>query len=126
MWYTKKRLRSCSAQVYTCHVENDEEPRYVLQSYSTIVAECFYAHDGSWNVYVYPAWDCSTTTMSHVRKFIEDCTGVSTGIVEMRNAMKNGIRGHIGRIMKNGETLYVADNLAREGLVWWLNHGERR
>ena len=72
-----KRLRSCSATI--AHADNVEllltdtgetatfQDALVLKSYDTIVAII-----AGYQLYLMPAWDCSVTTQSHVRKFVED------------------------------------------------------
>ena len=95
----KTRLRHCSAYVNieNCGFCNS----YELVSYDTPVAllgmidgeivddngdeihEC----EGM-SLLLGEYYDCSTTTMSHVRKFIEDYIGVSVCIADIRRALK--------------------------------------
>lgn len=96
---TTKRLRSCSAYV------NIEERgfcnSYELVSYSTPVAllgmidgtivddnGIEHEHHGM-ALLLGEDYDCSTTTMMHVRKFCEDYVGVSATIADLRNALAN-------------------------------------
>lgn len=96
---TTKRLRKCSACV------NIEERgfcnSYELVSYRTPVAllgmvdgtiiddsGIEHEHHGM-ALLLGEDYDCSTTTMMHVRKFCEDYVGVSATIADLRNALKN-------------------------------------
>ena len=96
---TTKRLRSCSAYV------NIEERgfcnSYELVSYRTPVAllgmidgtiidddGVEHEHHGM-ALLLGEDYDCSTTTMMHVRKFCEDYVGVSATIADLRNALAN-------------------------------------
>lgn len=93
-----KQLRNCSAHVYI----NDRgfTNSYELVSYRTPVA-LFGMVDGEFTdaygeihehsgmaLLVGEYYDCSVTTMSHVRKFIEDYVGVRVTITEIREALK--------------------------------------
>lgn len=96
---TTKQLRKCSAYV------NIEERAfcnsYELVSYSTPV--CLlgmidgtivddngieHEHHGM-ALLLGEDYDCSNTTMMHVRKFCEDYVDVSATIADLRNALKN-------------------------------------
>lgn len=96
---TTKQLRKCSAYV------NIEERgfcnSYELVSYRTPVAllgmldgtiiddnGIEHEHHGM-ALLLGEDYDCSTTTMMHVRKFCEDYVGVSATIADLRNALKN-------------------------------------
>lgn len=102
---TTKQLRHCSA-----HVNINEGMfcnSYELVSYSTPVAllgmidgtiiddnGVEHEHHGM-ALLLGEDYDCSNTTMMHVRKFCEDYVGVSATIVDLRNALKNdSIIGH--------------------------------
>lgn len=94
-----KKLRNCSAYVRT---ENKGFMNsYELVSYSTPVAllgvidgefadefgvsqECY-----GQALLLSSDYDCSNTTMQHVRKFIEDYVGVSVTIADIRAALKS-------------------------------------
>lgn len=94
-----KQLRHCSA-----HVNIEERGFcniYELVSYSTPVALlCMidgtivddngieHEHHGM-ALLLGEDYDCSTTTMMHVRKFCEDYVGVSATIADLRNALAN-------------------------------------
>ena len=93
------RLRHCSAYV---NIENRGFANvYELVSYRTPVALFGYI-DGEiidingeikeWHgqaLLVNSDYDCSTTTMSHVRKFIEDYIGIKSNIADIRSALKD-------------------------------------
>lgn len=96
---TTKQLRKCSAYV------NIEERgfcnSYELVSYRTPVAllgmidgtvvdddGIEHEHHGM-ALLLGEDYDCSTTTMMHVRKFCEDYVGVSATIADLRKALKN-------------------------------------
>lgn len=89
------RLRSCTAKIHEVTFDGNEKPFvWFLQSYNSIVAdvEKCRGENGKiwWEISLHPLADCSTTTMSHVRKFVEDVCGMSMGFVEMReNAREN-------------------------------------
>lgn len=96
---TTKQLRHCSA-----HVNINEGAfcnSYELVSYSTPVAllgmidgtviddnGIEHEHHGM-ALLLSEYYDCSTTTMMHVRKFCEDYVGVSATITDLRNALAN-------------------------------------
>lgn len=96
---TTKQLRHCSA-----HVNINEGMfcnSYELVSYSTPVAllgmidgtivddnSVEHEHHGM-ALLLGEDYDCSNTTMMHVRKFCEDYVGVSATIADLRNALKN-------------------------------------
>lgn len=94
----KKQLRHCSANVY---IENKGFTNsYELVSYRTPVALLgmvdgeftdaygeIHDHSGM-ALFVGEYYDCSMTTMSHVRKFIEDYVGVYVTITDIREALK--------------------------------------
>lgn len=96
---TTKQLRHCSAHV---NINNSGFCNsYELVSYSTPVAllgmidgtvvddnGVEHEHHGM-ALLLGEDYDCSTTTMSHVRKFCEDYVGVSATIADLRNALKN-------------------------------------
>lgn len=97
----QQKLRSCSAHVTTYTLDESPYKRTefisgttgevftlagkhdVLVSYSTPVA----IYDNQMDcLYLLPKWDCSVTTQSHVRKFIEDfCSGARTTSAGIRN-----------------------------------------
>lgn len=93
-----KQLRNCSANVY---IENRGFTNsYELVSYRTPVA-LYGMVDGEFTdaygevhehsgmaLFVGSYYDCSTTTMSHVRKFIEDYVGIRATITDIREALK--------------------------------------
>ena len=93
MKVTKKNLRSCSACVYEVS-ENGRPIFYVLKSYATLVAKIRVRqpeeNGEKFTLTLYPQYDCSTTTMSHVRKFVEDICGYSATITEIRECLKTG------------------------------------
>ena len=94
-----KKLRNCSA-----HVNINEGMfcnSYELVSYSTPVAllgmidgtivddnGIEHEHHGM-ALLLGEYYDCSNTTMSHVRKFLEDYIGVRLTIADIRKALKN-------------------------------------
>lgn len=96
---TTKRLRSCSA-----YVNIDERGfcnSYELVSYRTPVAllgmidgiiiddnGVEHEHHGM-ALLLGDDYDCSNTTMMHVRKFCEDYVGVSATIADLRKALAN-------------------------------------
>lgn len=93
-----KKLRNCSAHV---NINNRGFANsYELVSYSTPVALLGYVdgelvdanceiHDVHGMVLLLGSYyDCSVTTMSHVRKFIEDYIGVTRTITDVRDALK--------------------------------------
>lgn len=94
----KKQLRNCSAHVY---IENKGFTNsYELVSYRTPVAllgmldgeftDAFgeiHNHSGM-ALLVGEYYDCSVTTMSHVRKFCEDYLGAYVTIAQIREALK--------------------------------------
>ena len=93
-----KKLRNCSAYVNI----NDMGfyYSYELVSYSTLVAVLTMVdgtivddngikhehHDMA--LLLGDCYDCSNTTMSHIRKFIEDYIGVRLTIADIREALK--------------------------------------
>lgn len=93
-----KQLRNCSAHVY---IDNRGFTNsYELVSYRTPVA-LFGMVDGEFTdayceihnhsgmaLFVGEHYDCSITTMSHVRKFCEDYLGISVTIADIREALK--------------------------------------
>lgn len=96
---TYRKLRNCSAHV---NVNNNGFcPSYELVSYSTPVAllgmidgefvddngECHTCEGMA--LLLSEDYDCSITTMSHVRKFIEDYIGTSVCITDIRAALKS-------------------------------------
>ena len=96
---TTKQLRHCSAHV---NINNNGFCNsYELVSYSTPVAllgmidgtitddnGVEHEHHGM-ALLLGEDYDCSTTTMMHVRKFCEDYVGVSATIADLRNALAN-------------------------------------
>lgn len=95
----KKQLRHCSAHVNI----NDRGfcNSYELVSYSTPVA-LLGMLDGEFTddngeirehtgmaLLVNDCYDCSATTMQHVRKFCEDYIGVRVNIADIRKALAN-------------------------------------
>lgn len=107
----KKQLRHCSAYV---NIENKEFCNsYELISYSTPVALSgmvdgelvddngeIHNREGM-TLLLGEYYDCSATTMMHVRKFCEDYLGVRVTISDIRKALKtdnilcNGYGGNI-------------------------------
>lgn len=96
---TTKRLRKCSA--YVNINEGMFCNSYELVSYRTPVAllgmidgtiiddnGIEHEHHGM-ALLLSEDYDCSTTTMMHVRKFCEDYVGVSATIADLRNALAN-------------------------------------
>lgn len=96
---TTKRLRSCSA--YVNIEERGFYNSYELVSYRTPVAllgmidgtiidddGIEHKHHGM-ALLLGEDYDCSTTTMMHVRKFVEDYVGISATIADLRNALNN-------------------------------------
>lgn len=96
---TTKQLRHCSAHVNING--NGFCNSYELVSYSTPVAllgmidgtivddnDVEHEHHGM-ALPLSENYDCSTTTMMHVRKFCEDYVGVSATIADLRNALAN-------------------------------------
>lgn len=95
---TTKQLRHCSA--YVNINDNGFCNSYELVSYRTPVAllgmidgtivddnGVEHEHHGM-ALLLGEDYDCSTTTMMHVRKFCEDYAGVSATIADLRNAIK--------------------------------------
>lgn len=94
-----KRLRNCSAHVNvnnrgfctSYELVSYETPVALLgmvdgEVYDEVTGEVFEHHGVC--LYLGDAYDCSTTTMSHVRKFIEDYIGVKCNISDIREALK--------------------------------------
>ena len=85
-----KQLRSSNAHV-ECRVYDDDSIGYALISYETLVA--LYIQDNApaphhgRAIYVGPKFDCSMTTMAHVRKFLEDYAGMCVSIPEIRRRL---------------------------------------
>ena len=93
-----KKLRNCSAYVNINNMGFCNS--YELVSYSTPVAllgmvdgtivddnGIEHEHNGM-ALLLGDCYDCSVTTMSHVRKFIEDYIGVRLTIADIRKALK--------------------------------------
>lgn len=93
-----KKLRNCSAHVNINH--GGFCSSYELVSYETPVALLgmidgelvdeygeIHKREGM-ALLVNSMYDCSMTTMSHVRKFIEDYVGVMVTIADIRKALK--------------------------------------
>ncbi len=96
----RKQLRHCSA-----YVTSDEHGNHWLTSYSTPVAAIGYLEGEHVNaitgelvdcseyggifIMLFPSYDYSVTTMSHVRKFIEDYYGLYLTIAELRELALN-------------------------------------
>ena len=93
-----KRLRNCSAHVEISN--NGFSNSYELTSYSTPVAlfgmvdgeivdaNCeIHEHHGM-ALLLGEYYDCSNTTMSHIRKFVEDYVGIRVTIADIRKALK--------------------------------------
>lgn len=96
----RKQLRHCSA-----FVESDNFGNHWLTSYNTLVAAIGYLDGEVVNeltgelidcseytspfIVLFPDYDYSVTTMSHVRKFVEDYYGVPYTISELREFAKN-------------------------------------
>ena len=80
-------LRSSNARV-EFRVYDDGSYGYALISYETLVA--LYIQDNApaphhgRTIYFGPWFDCSTTTMGHVRKFLEDYANWRVSITEIR------------------------------------------
>lgn len=96
---TTKKLRNCSAHVNIN--DNGFCNSYELVSYSTPVAllgmidgtvvddnGVEHEHHGM-ALLLGEDYDCSTTTMMHVRKFCEDYVGTTVSIADLRDALKN-------------------------------------
>ena len=95
---TTKKLRNCSAHVNIN--TNGFCSSYELVSYRTPVAllgmvdgelvdsNCEIHDVHGMALLLSCDYDCSTTTMSHVRKFIEDYVGIKTTIADIRKALK--------------------------------------
>lgn len=83
---TKKQLRHCSAWVYTeLNPETGKVQGYMLQSYNSRVAWIgINQRTGEMWFGAYSRWNYSNTTMSHIRKFVEDYMGEHYNITEMR------------------------------------------
>ena len=93
------RLRNCSA--YVNSITNGFTTSYELVSYRTPVAllgtvdgeiedingELHDIHGTA--LLLTSDYDCSTTTMSHVRKFIEDYIGFKFNIADIRSALNS-------------------------------------
>lgn len=92
------KLRNCSAHVNSN--SNGFATTYELVSYSTPVALLgmvdgeiidvngeIHEHNGM-VLLLNDMYDCSITTMSHVRKFIEDYIGAHINIADIRDALK--------------------------------------
>ena len=80
-------LRSSNARV-EFRVYDDGSYGYALFSYETLVALDLSdlannEHRGE-TIYLGPKFDCSMTTMGHVRKFLEDYAGWRIGIPAIR------------------------------------------
>lgn len=96
---TTKRLRNCTAHVITS--DNGFCTSHELVSYNTPVAlygmmdgefaddngELHECHGMALLLSEY--YDCSVTTMSHVRKFIEDYIGIRATIADIREALNS-------------------------------------
>lgn len=95
---TTKQLRHCSAVVHT--YDKGFTNSHELVSYSTPVALLgmvdgeftdawceIHEHHGM-ALFVGEYYDCSVTTMSHVRKFLEDYAGIRVTITDIRKALK--------------------------------------
>ncbi len=96
---TTKKLRNCSAHVNIN--DNGFCNSYELVSYSTPVAllgmidgtvvddnGVEHEHHGM-ALLLGEDYDCSTTTMMHVRKFCEDYVDTTVSIADLRDALKN-------------------------------------
>ena len=79
-----KRLLSCTATVEYRRYEDGVKAQ-ALKSYDTFVA--ILLEDGG--LYLGYDYDCSTTTMSHLRKWLA-LNGVSTSIPKLRQQIKEG------------------------------------
>lgn len=95
---TTAKLRNCSA--YVNMNNNGFTSSYELVSYRTPVALLgmvdgeivdvngeIHKHEGM-ALLLNSMYDCSVTTMSHVRKFIEDYVGAHINIADIRQALK--------------------------------------
>ena len=74
-----KRLRSMSAIVE--HYDNGDS---ILVSYSTVVAAIV---DG--RAYVTPHWDCSVTTLKHVKTYLRDYWDLDMPAADIRYMIRN-------------------------------------
>lgn len=97
-----RKLRNCSAEygggfkyavIDDCGIPRIGEFT-VLKSYGSLVVfieepVCYGGHLHN-EIYLMPKYDFSITTMSHVRKFIEDVTGERLTIREMRHYAETG------------------------------------
>ena len=81
---TTRQLNKCNARVHT--YSNGTQ---ILISYSTPVAGI----DRNGYMYVMPCWDCSMTTLKHVRLFL----GMRAG--EVRDSLKLGSIGFTNDLM---------------------------
>lgn len=115
-----KQLRSCTAHVYDKEWNNGKsinivseawaEPvgpitnYYVLRSYSTDVAVYYPAHEC---VYLLPDYDCSSTTMQHVRKFLHDVAGADATITGIREALAADGHKRLGGILYQEAHTYI-------------------
>lgn len=87
------KLRNCNATVSYGRYnivdgvtgENVTVDGYKLTSYETDV--CIYDEYND-IIYLLPYWDCSHTTHSHVRKFVEDYVGIYHTAYKAREEMK--------------------------------------
>lgn len=80
----EKQLRHMSATVHTRKFNNNVV--YILKSYETIVAAYYPVAN---ELYFGPKYDCSQTTMKHVRAFFSDYVGVEVSIPDLRKQMTN-------------------------------------
>lgn len=81
---TTKQLRHMSATVHTRKFNNNVV--YILKSYETIVAAYYPVAN---ELYLGSKYDCSQTTMKHVRAFFSDYVGVDVSIPDLRKQIDN-------------------------------------
>lgn len=79
-----KQLRHMSATVYARTFDNREI--YMLISYETIVAAYYPIANA---IYLGPKYDCSQTTMKHVRAFFSDYASITVSIPDMRKQIED-------------------------------------
>lgn len=80
---TETKLRSMSATVYARTFDNREI--YILKSYETIVAAYYPIANA---IYLGPKYDCSQTTMKHVRAFFSDYASITVSIPDLRKQIE--------------------------------------
>lgn len=113
-----KQLRHCSAHV---NINNRGFAKsYELMSYRTPVA--LYGmvdgeivdvngkvhHREGMTLLIPPAYDCSNTTMMHMRKFCEDYVGLRVTIADIRDALAGG--NILARVYGGDIAVYMVEN----------------